>query len=251
MNLPPVGPIYSTPPAEAKEALKNEIDGLLAKRFIRPSSANIGAPVLFVKKKENSLIDHRQLNSRTKKNKYPLPPINTLLEQLSGAKYFTKIDLRGAYHLLRVVPGHEWKATFRCRYGAFELLVMPFGLTNAPSSFQHFINDVLHKYIDRFVIVHLDDILIYSRTLEEHGPHVLEVLRLLRQARFYAKATKCTSGASLVSFLGYIVGRDGLEMHPEKIKTIQDWPTPRSIKAVQSFLGFANFYRSSSKITQD
>ena len=143
-DLPPLGPIYSTSPVESK-ALKAEIDTLLEKGAIRPSSSNIGAPVLFVKKKEGTLrmcIDYRQLNLRTKKNKYPLPSINFLLEQLAGASTFSKIDLRGAYHLLRVAAGHEWKTTFRCRYGSFQFLVMPFGLTNAPSSFQHYINDV-------------------------------------------------------------------------------------------------------------
>lgn len=244
-DLPPVGPIYSTAAPEAK-ALKVEIDDLLSKGFIRPSKAPIGAPVLFVKKKEGTLrmcIDYRQLNLRTRKNKYPLPPINLLLEQLSAAKIFSKLDLRGAYHRLRIAQGHEWKTTFRCRYGSFEFLVMPFGLTNAPSAFQHYINDVLHPYLDQFVVVYLDDILIYSTNEDEHEAHVTTVLKLLRDHKLYAKASKCEFHVTKVEFLGYVVGADGLTMDMDKVNSIIKWPVPRNVKAVQSFLGFANFYR--------
>ena len=245
-DLPAVGPIYSTSAIEA-QTLKSEIDALLAHGFIRPSTAPIGAPVLFVKKaKEASLrmcIDYRQLNLRTKKNKYPLPPINFLLEQLSGAKVFTKLDLRGAYHLLRIAAGDEWKTTFRCRYGSFEFLVMPFGLTNAPSAFQHLINDVLRQHLDTFVIAYLDDILVYSNNTADHERHVRLVLECLRRNNLYAKATKCAFFCDKTDFLGYIVGKDGLQMDPSKVQTILDWPVPSTVKATQSFLGFANFYR--------
>lgn len=188
-------------------------------------------------------IDYRQLNSRTRKNKYPLPQISNLLEQLSGARIFTKMDLRGAYHLLRIAAGHESKTTFRCRYGAFEFLVMPFGLTNAPSTFQHFINDVFHKHIDKFVIVYLDDILVYSRNLDDHRKHVLQVLKLLRDFNLFAKASKCTFHQPSVEYLGYIVGASGISMDESKVTSILEWPKPTSVKGVQSFLGFANFYR--------
>ena len=171
-------------------------------------------------------IDYRQLNLRTKKNKYPIPPINTLLERISGAKIFSKFDLRGAYHLLRVKAGHEWKTTFRCRYGSFEFLVMPFGLTNAPSSFQHYMNDVLHSHIDKFVVVYLDDVLVYSRDPIEHVAHVRSVLQLLRSNHLYAKATKCVFHAPSVEILGYVVGVNGLEMDPEKGRIILEWPRP-------------------------
>ena len=244
-DIPSVGPIYSTSASEAKE-LKSQIDGLLAKGFIRPSTAPIGAPVLFAKKKDGTLrmcIDYRQLNLRTKKNKYPLPPINFLLEQLSGAKVFSKIDLRGAYHLLRIAEGEEWKTTFRSRYGSFEFLVMPFGLTNAPSVFQHYVNDVLREHLDKFVIAYLDDILIYSQNVAEHDSHVRTVLECLRKHQLYAKATKCAFRLEETEFHGYIVGKNGLRMDPAKVQTVLDWPIPTSVKAVQSFLGFANFYR--------
>jgi hypothetical protein len=246
-NLPPLGPIYSTSPNESK-VLKEEIDSLLARGAIRASSSPIGAPVLFVKKphdpgKLRMCIDYRQLNLRTVKNKYPIPPVNFLLEQLTGAKFFSKIDLRGAYHLLRVAEGHEWKTTFRCRYGSFEFLVMPFGLTNAPSSFQHFINEVLHPFVDKFVVVYLDDILIYSKDAESHSRHIREVLEALRVHKLYAKASKCEFFKDFVEFLGYIVGKAGLQMDASKVQPILDWPIPVSVKGVQSFLGFANFYR--------
>lgn len=244
-DIPAVGPIYSTSSAES-QALKTEIDTLLSMGFIRASTAPIGAPVLFVKKKDASLrmcIDYRQLNLRTKKNKYPLPPINFLLEQLRGASIYSKIDLRGAYHLLRIAAGHEWKTTFRCRYGSFEFLVMPFGLTNAPSAFQHLMNDVFREHLDHFVVVYLDDILVYSSSPDEHVEHVRKVLSLLRANNLYAKASKCTFGVPEVEFLGYLVGINGLRMDPTKVQTVVDWPIPRHVKAVQSFLGFANFYR--------
>ena len=245
-DLPPLGPIYSTSIPEAK-ALKAELDSLLAKGFIRPSQASFGAPVLFVKKPHSDelrmCIDYRQLNLRTKKNKYPLPSINFLLEQTAGAKIFTKIDLRGAYHLLRIAEGDEYKTTFRCRYGAFEFLVMPFGLTNAPPVFQHLINDVLRQHLDVFVVAYLDDILIYSADEAQHQEHVRTVLECLRSANLYAKASKCQFHVTSTEFLGYNIGVNGLGMCFDKVSAVLSWPTPTNVKGVQSFLGFANFYR--------
>jgi hypothetical protein len=244
-SLPRTGPIYSTSSKES-EILKSNIDELLSKGFIRPSKSPVGAPVVFAKKKDGTLrlcIDYRQLNSRTRKDRYPIPPISTLLAKLSAAKIFTKIDLRGAYNLLRIVEGDEWKTAFRTRYGSFEFLVMPFGLTNARASFQHFVNDVFHQHVDNFVIVYLDDILVYSNTLEEHRQHVRTVLELLRDNGLYGKATKCEFHTTSIEYLGYFVTPQGLEMDPAKVRSILDWPIPTSIKGVQSFLGFANFYR--------
>lgn len=245
-DIPAVGPIYSLSANEA-QTLKSEIDSLLARGFIRPSTAPLGAPVLFVKKPHDTAlrmcIDYRQLNLRTKKNKYPLPPINFLLEQLSGAKVFTRIDLRNAYYLLRIAEGDEWKTTFRSRYGSYEFLVMPFGLTNAPSAFQHFVNDILREHLDKFVIAYLDDILIYSNTPQEHEEHVKAVLSALRAANLFAKATKCEFHLPETRFLGYVVGANGIRMDLEKVQAILDWPLPTTVKSVQSFLGFANFYR--------
>jgi hypothetical protein len=162
--------------------LHEYIDENLSKNFIRHSKSHVGAPILFVKKKDGSLhmyVDYRELNKVTKKNRYPLPLILELLEQLGSAKIFIKIELRGAYNLVQVKEGDEWKTTFRTRYGHFEYLVMPFGLTNTPIVFQHMMNDIFWEYLDHFVVIYLDDILIYSKNEEEHNHHVCCVLSKL------------------------------------------------------------------------
>jgi hypothetical protein len=177
------------------------------------------------------------------KNRHPLPLISESLDRLSGAKYFTKIDLRGAYTHICITEGDEWKTAFRTRYGHFEYLIMPFGLTNAPASFQSLMNDLFRDMFDVCVMIYLDDILIFSNTLEEHRKHVLEDLKRLQHHRLYAKAEKCSFHTQEVEYLGFIVTTDGVKMDPAKISAIRDWPKPTSIHDVQSFLGFANFYR--------
>jgi hypothetical protein len=214
--------------------------------FIRPSKSSHGAPVLFVKKKDGSLrlcVDFRGLNKISKKDRYPLPLITDLLNAPRKARLYTKIDLRHAYHLVRIAEGDEWKTAFRTRYGSFEWLVMPFGLTNAPVAFQRFMNDIFGDLLDVCVIVYLDDILIYSDDPKQHTEHVREVLRRLRKHGLYAKGSKCTFHTDRVEYLGFILGPDGLSMDVDKVKVIQDWPEPRKVKDIQSFLGFANFYR--------
>ena len=166
-----------------------------------------------------------------------------LLTVFQGAQFFTKIDLRGAYHLLRIKEGDEHLTAFRTKWGSYEYLVMPFGLTNASASFQNLVNDIFSTYLEVFVVVYLDDILVYSADLESHIKHVKTVLELLRQNHLYAKASKCLFHAKQVEYLGYIVGSDGLSMDQSKIARILDWPEPTSLKALQAFLGFANFYR--------
>jgi transposase InsO family protein len=242
---PPFGPIYSLSPSEL-ETLRQYIDENLANGFIRHSRSPAGAPVFFVSKKDGALrmvVDYRGLNKITVPNRYPLPLIHEMLERLSGAKYFTKIDLRGAYNLVRIRPGDEWKTAFRTRYGHFEYTVMPFGLTNAPAVFQHMANDVFRDFLDLFVIIYLDDILVYSKTLEEHQQHVRQVLQRLREYGLYAKLEKCQFHQEQVEFLGYVVSSEGISMDPAKIRTILEWESPRSVRDVQCFLGFANFYR--------
>lgn len=242
---PPPGPIYSLSPLELR-ALREFIDDHLNAGFIRQSASPHGAPVLFVKKKDGSLrlcVDYRGLNKVTKKDRYPLPLVSDLLSSPGRASIFTKIDLRHAYHLVRIAEGDEWKTTFRTRYGSFEWLVMPFGLTNAPAAFQRFMNDIFQDLLDVSVIVYLDDILIFSANLSDHRKHVKEVLRRLRLHGLYARPDKCEFHTESVEYLGYILSPDGLRMAEDKIKVILDWPTPRKVKDVQSFLGFANFYR--------
>ena len=183
------GPLYPLTETE-REELKKYLEENLKKGFIRKSSSPAGAPILFVRKKDGTyrlVIDYRKLNEMTIRNSYPLPLISELLDRVKGAKYFTKLDLKSAYNLVRIKEGDEYKTAFRTRYGHFEYLVMPFGLKNAPATFQHFINDVLSDYLDDFVISYIDDILIYSNTLEEHHVHVKKVLRKLLENHLVVK----------------------------------------------------------------
>jgi hypothetical protein len=242
---PLFGPIYNLSQTKLA-ALREYIDENFSKNFIWHSKSPAGAPILFVKKKDEFLrlcVDYRGLNKVTKKNCYPLLLISGLLEQLGSAKIFTKIGLRGAYNLVQVKEGDEWKTTFHTRYGHFEYSVMSFGLTNAPAVFQHMMNDIFREYLDHFVVIYLDDILIYSKNEEEHEHHVRLVLEKLRERGFYAKQEKCLFHQSMVEFLGYIVSRDDISMDGKKIQTIIDWIAPSSVQDVQCFLGFANFYR--------
>ena len=242
----PWGPIYSLSEPELKE-LRKYLDENLEKQFIRPSKSPAGAPILFVKKKDGSLrlcVDYRGLNKVTIKNRYPLPLMNDLLQQLKSAKVFSRIDLRGAYNLVRVREGDEWKTAFRCRYGHFEYLVMPFGLSNAPATFQHLMHDIFRDMLDYCVIIYLDDILIFSKNQIEHDRNVMEVLARLRKHHLYAKLEKCEFDQTSIEFLGYVISVDGIKMDPKKVETILSWPEPENVSDIQSFLGFCNFYRS-------
>ena len=246
-TVPPYGPIYKQSESELK-VIKDFIDEYLAKGFIRPSQSPAGAPVVFAKKKDGSLrlcVDYRGLNKITKKNRYPLPRIDELLDRLSRAKTFSKIDLKSGYNLVRIADGDEWKTAFRTRYGSYEFLVMHFGLTNAPATFQNFMNDTFYDLLDRFVAAYLDDLIIYteSDSLEDHIAQVREVLLRCRNNGLFANAKKCEFHVQTIEYVGYIVSPTGLSMDPTKIRTIEAWPLPRTVRDVQSFLGFANFYR--------
>ena len=239
------GPLYPLTEIERDE-LKKYLKENLDKGFIRKSSSPAGAPVLFVKKKDGSLrlcIDYRKLNDNTIRNSYPLPLISDLLDRVKGAKYFTKLDLKSAYNLVRIKEGDEYKTAFRTRYGHFEYSVMPFGLKNAPATFQHFINDVLSDYLDDFVISYIDDILIYSNSLEEHHEHVKKVLKKLLENNLFVKLEKCEFDVQSTTFLGFVLSKDGISMDNDKVKAILDWPVPTTVKEVQSFIGLCNYYR--------
>jgi predicted aspartyl protease len=242
---PPFGPIYSLSRTEL-EALKKWLEENLSKGFIRASSSRAGAPFLLLKKGDGSLrlcVDYRGPNEGTIKSRYPLPLLHETLLRLQTAKYYTTLDIRGAYNLVRMAEGEEWKTAFRMRYGLFESLVMPFGLTNAPASFQHFINDVLRPYLDIFVTAYLDDVLIYRDNLNDHRNHVLKVLEALSEAVLHLKPEKREFYWQEVKYLRLIISTSGTKIDPAKVTTIQEWPIPRNVKDVQSFLGFANFYR--------
>ena len=228
------------------KTLQEFIDEHLRTGFIRSSSSPHGAPVLFARKKDGSLrlcIDFRGLNKISKKDRYPLPFISDLLTTAGKARLYTTIDLRNAYYLVRIAEGDKWKTAFRTRYGSFEWLVMPFGLTNAPSAFQRFMNDIFSDLLDVHVIIYLDDILIYSDNPADHKKHVRKVLRRLRASGLFARPDKCHFSSDTIEYLGFVLSKDGLKMDPSKVQTIQDWLEPRKVKDIQSFLGFANFYR--------
>ena len=242
---PPQLRIYNLSQKEL-EILRQYLDDSLEKGWIQPSKSPAGAPILFVPKADGSMrlcVDYRGLNKITIKNRHPLPLISELLDRLSRAAIFTKLDLRDAYHRLRIRKGDEWKTAFKTRYGHFEYLVMPFGLANAPASFQAYIHKALGNLVDTICIVYLDDILIFSENEADHPAHVAEVLRRLSEWRLYAKLSKCTFHTKEVEFLGYVVTPDGVVMDQSRVQAIQDWQEPRSYRDVQVFLGFANFYR--------
>ncbi|KAK2443611.1 hypothetical protein QL285_014700 [Trifolium repens] len=236
---------YRMSPLELRE-LKSQLEELLQKHFIRPSVSPWGAPVLLVKKKDGTMrlcIDYRQLNKVTIKNKYPLPRIDDLLDQLRGATIFSKIDLRSGYHQIRIKSSDVSKTAFRTRYGHYEFLVMPFGLTNAPAIFMDYMNRIFQPYLDQFVVIFIDDILIYSKDSQEHAEHLRIVLSILREKQLYAKFSKCEFWLSEVKFLGHVISQGGVSVDPSKVEAVLNWERPRSVTEVRSFLGLAGYYR--------
>ncbi|KAI3723553.1 hypothetical protein L2E82_35208 [Cichorium intybus] len=247
--VPEAAPIAKSPyrlaPTEMQE-LASQLQELTDKGFIRPSTSPWGAPVLFIKKKDGSFrmcIDYRELNKLTIKNRYPLPRIDDLFDQLQGASCFSKIDLRSGYHQLRVREEDIPKTAFRTRYGHYEFTVMPFGLTNAPAAFMDLMNRVFKPYLDRFVIVFIDDILIYSKTKADHERHLRLTLQTLQGNQLYAKFSKCEFWLNEVQFLGHIVSDKGILVDPAKVEAVKNWKAPRNPKEIRSFLGLAGYYR--------
>ena len=227
------------------------MEGYLAKGFIQPSKSPFGAPVIFVKKKDGSLrlcMDYRALNKITIKNKYSLPRIDDLLDRMNGAQVFSKIDLRQGYHQIRIAAEDVHKTAFRTRYGHYEFKVMPFGLTNAPATFQALMNEIFRPYLDDFVVVYLDDILIYSKSKEEHLEHLQKILTALRDNKLFGKLSKCEFFKTEVEYLGHVISEKGIQVDPKKTSAIKEWPIPKSVTELRSFLGLANYYR---KFVQD
>jgi hypothetical protein len=230
---------------ELKE-LQLQLEKLLKKGYIRPSVSPWGASILFVKKKDGMLrlcIDFRQLNKVTVKNKYPLSRIDDLFDQLKDAKIFSKIDLRSEYHQVRIKYEDINKTAFRTRYGHYEFTMVSFGLSNAPVVFMSLMNGVFGDYLDKFVIVFLDDILVYSRIEEEHEQHLRMVLQVLREHQLYAKLRKCSFYQERIHYLGHITSKDGIAVDPEKIEAIREWSVPRNVTEVRSFMGLASYYK--------
>jgi hypothetical protein len=244
-SAPPSRPTYRLSPPEMDE-LKKQLQDLIDHGFIRPSVSPYGAPVLFVKKKDGSMrmcIDYRALNKITIKNKYPLPRTDELFDRLHGKKWFSKIDLRSGYYQIGIAPKDVDKTAFRTRYGHYEFMVLPFGLTNAPATFMRVMQDCLREYLDVFCCAFLDDVLIYSDTLEEHKRHVQLVLDKLREHQLYAKKSKCEFYKKTISFLGHVISKDGIAMEKDKVKAVCEWPPLKTVHDVKSFLGLAGYYR--------
>ncbi|GJY59472.1 putative reverse transcriptase domain-containing protein, partial [Tanacetum coccineum] len=236
---------YRLAPSEMKE-LSKKLKELSDKGFIRPSSSPWGAPVLFVKKKDGSFricIDYQELNKLTVKNRYPLPRIDDLFDQLQGSSIYSKIDLRSGYHQLKVREEDISKTAFRTRYGHYEFQVMPFGLTNAPAVFMDLMNRVCKPYLDKFVIVFIDDILIYSKNKQEHEEHLKLILELLKKEELYAKFSKCEFWIPKVQFLGHVIDSKGIHVDPAKIESVKDWTSPKTPTEIRQFLGLAGYYR--------
>ncbi|KAF8648449.1 hypothetical protein AX16_006276 [Volvariella volvacea WC 439] len=233
----------STPEQKALEEFLKEN---LEMGQIRPSKSPMASPFFFIKKKDGSLRpvqDYRYLNSITIKNRYPLPLISEIINKLKGASVFTKFDVRWGYNNIQIKEGNEWKAAFRTNMGLYEPLVMFFGLTNSPTTFQSIINDIFCEKIEQgFVIVYIDDILIFSESLKEYQEHVIRVLCKLRDNNLFLKPSKCEFHKTTISYLGFVLGQGKISMEQEKVDAIRKWPTPTTKKQLQSFLGFINFY---------
>jgi hypothetical protein len=236
---------YRMPPNELVE-FKTQLQDLLEKGFIRPSSSPWGCPAIFVKKKDQTLrmcVDYRPLNEVTIKNKYPLPRIDILFDQLTGARVFSKIDLRSGYHQIRIRPEDIPKTAFTTRYGLFEYLVMSFRLTNAPAHFTYLMNSVFMPELDKFVVVFIGDILIYSKNEEENAKHLQIVLMRLREHQLYAKFSKGAFWLEEIQFFGHVLSAKAIVVDHSKVKDILEWNPPTTVHQVWSFLGLAGYYR--------
>nr|CAH66048.1 OSIGBa0131F24.2 [Oryza sativa] len=247
--VPGTNPIHKRPYRMAANELaevKRQVDDLLQKGYIRPSTSPWGAPVIFVEKKDHTqrmCVDYRALNEVTIKNKYPLPRIDDLFDQLEGATVFSKIDLRSGYHQLRIREEDIPKTAFTTRYGLFECTIMSFGLTNAPAFFMNLMNKVFMEYLDKFVVVFIDDILIYSKTKEEHEEHLRLALEKLREHQLYAKFSKCEFWLTEVKFLGHVISSGGVAVDPSNVESVLSWKQPKTVSEIRSFLGLAGYYR--------
>jgi hypothetical protein len=247
--LPGTAPISKWPymmSVEELKELKKQLTELQEAGYIHLSSSPWRAPVLFVQKKDGSqrmCVDYKSLNDVTIKNKYPLPHIEDLFDQMRGARVFSKIDLRSGYHQMKIRPSDIPKTAFSTRYGLYEFTVMSFGLTNAPAYFMNLMNKVFMEYLDRFVVVFIDDILIYYKNDSDHEEHLRLVLQKLWDNQLYAKYSKCEIWIDEVPFLGHIISNGGISVDPAKVKEIVEWSIPSTVTDVRSFLGLADYYR--------
>lgn len=229
-------------------ALSEYLDDMLKKGFITPTRSPIGSPAFFVPKPHSDelrfVVDYKRLNAVTVKDKYALPLISDILNALANRKIFSKIDLRGAYHLMRIREDDQWKTAFTTTMGSFEYRVMPFGLSNAPPAFQRWINSIFQDLMPQKAMVYLDDIVLYSQDRESHTSLIHEVLSRLRGNKLYASPKKCEFYKDTITYLGHVISTTGITIDPAKVQSVIDWPIPNSIKTIQRFLGFANYSRN-------
>lgn len=244
-DLPKPGKMI--PLSRLEEVTLDEFEkGELRDGKIRPSKSSVASPCFYVKKADGGLrlvTDYRKINEITKSDKFPLPLRGDLIEKLKDAKIFTKLDLRWGFNNIRIKEGDEWKTAFRTKNGLYEYTVMPFGLKNAPAVFQRFMNDILRDLLDVYVVVYLDDILIYSKNREDHEKHVKEVLKRIQDNNLFLKPSKCFFYVTTITYIGIVISPEGISMEKDKIKAIAEWKPPNTVKQTQAFLGFANFYR--------